>query len=483
MIPGVRGFADTTGPFEGQGDPAICIVDTLAWTDDALVVDADYGGSGLSVLKGSLRRCLADSDQITAGQGRIVLFEVGGTINANGPYVDLRLRDLDQTPRGIGNIWVAGQTAPPPGITLYNVKIISHGHHTIWQHLRFRLDDDGLDCLEAQNHKGFQAISYQTDPRPEHTIFDHNSVSYGIDNLVSFSSHSTVTNNIFALALHVSRHPKTYDYGVASATCPGDCECQYGESLNGHSKGVMMTGASRVALIGNIMAFNEDRNPLLQGGVQEIYLANNVTHRVTFPIMISSSTEAQTITAVGNVAQLAGGSLRNFATIWREPVMPGSALYFEDNLCEGVAQTSADDWSAVRLASGVTDAAKITDATLAASVDGFTPLASSATRAHVLAHAGARPAALDGVDALVVDRITNETGNYIDAPEEIPNPFPDMAASTTRNLASEMTGAGQWPIPTSPFADSDGDGRLDIVEWLNQLDEEVGGNDNPTEYP
>jgi hypothetical protein len=87
------------------------------------------------------------------------------------------------------------------------------------------------------------------------------------------------------------------------------------------------------------------------------------------------------------------------------------------------------------------------------------------------------------VDALVVDHVTNGTGDYIDAPEDLADPFPDMGASTSRNLVSEMTGAGKWPIPTSPFGDSDGDGRLDIVEWLNQLDEEIGGNENPTEYP
>ncbi|MFC1611604.1 hypothetical protein ACFL6C_11650 [Myxococcota bacterium] len=481
LIPGVRGFADTTGPFEGTGDPAICVVNTLAWNNADLVVDSDYGGSGLSVLTGSLRRCLTDYDQIARGQGRIVLFEVGGTINANGPYAEQRLRDLDQTPRGIDYIWVAGQTAPPPGITLYNIKLICHGDHTVWQHLRFRLDDNGLDCLEAQGHKGFQAVPYPGDPPPEHTIFDHNSVTFGIDNLTSFSHFSTVTNNIFAFALSISMHPKTHDYGAAGAACPGDCECQFGESLNGHSKGVMLTGAHRAALIGNIMAFNDDRNPLLSGGATDIYLANNVIHRTTFPIMISSRDDPQIVTAIGNVAQRVNPGGPSFATIWREPVMPGSATYFEDNMCDGVAQTSPADWSLVRLA-GVTDASKITDPTLAAEVFGFSPLPSADVRAHVLTHAGTRPAALDAVDALVGDRVANQTGGFIDKPEDLPDPFPHMLDSTSRNLASEMTGAGEWPIPANPFVDTDGDGRVDLVEWLNQLDEEVGGNENPDTY-
>ena len=478
LIPGIFGFADTTGPFEGDGDPAICVVNTLEWNNAPLVVDSNYGGSGLSVLTGSLRRCLVDYDQIDRDQGRIIVFEVGGTINANGPYVEQRLRDLDQTPRGISHIWVAGQTAPSPGITLYNIKLIVHGNHTVWQHLRFRLDDNGLDCLEAQSHKAFQVVPYIDDPAPEHTIFDHNSVTFGIDNLVTFSHFSTVTNNIFAFALNQSMHPKSYDYTVPATQCPGDCACQYdGGSGAGHSKGVMLTGAHHAALIGNIMAFNYDRNPLLSGGAQDIYLANNVIHKGTFPIMISSLDDPQTVTAIGNVAHNPGAGSSRFATIWQEPVMPGSATYFSDNMSDGVTQSSAADWSLVRLA-GNTEASKITDPDLAIEVAGFSPLASAEVRGHVLSHAGARPAALDAVDLLIGDLVLDETGNLIDRPEDIPDPFPHMDDSTSRNLASEMTGEGESPIPEDPFGDSDEDGRIDIVEWLNELDEAVGGNES-----
>lgn len=480
FIPGVHGFADTQGPFSAAGTPAICVVDSLAWSSEAPVLDPDYEGSGVEVYRGNLQGCLSDTSYCAADRGRIILFEVSGVINEGGSYSAIRLRDLGQPvgSQGIGYIWVAGQTAPSPGVTLYNVKINAHGSHTIWQHLRFRLDDNGLSCSDAQNHKALLIGQYGDDPPPAHNIVDHNSFSFGVDILGYFGSYSTVTNNILAYGLNESVHPKSYDYrsieGVDCDVNPGECPCQFLTAPTaGHSKGLSIGATEYASLTDNLFAFNVDRNPYVSKGATNAYLANNLIHGATFAIAVQSTTDPVTAAATSNVHQGTGASpSENFSSIKEDPAS-GSELYFLDNACDLGAQADAADWTYVRLRDGATDAAKVT--TPPVTLSGHSPVPHGEVKARVLARAGARPADRDWVDDHVVDSVEQAAGHVIDAPEDIAQPFPDLAENT-RGLYSDMAGSAAGPMPTDPFGDDNDDGVANIAEWLFGLDAEVGGN-------
>ncbi|KAJ8122472.1 hypothetical protein ONZ43_g1343 [Nemania bipapillata] len=101
---------------------------------------------------------------------RIVVFDVGGTINITDRVVVSK------------NVYIAGQTAPGGGITVYgNGLSWSNANEAIVRYMRFRMGKsgdsgkDGITIADGQN-----------------MIFDHVSVTWGRDE--TFSINGDVTN-------------------------------------------------------------------------------------------------------------------------------------------------------------------------------------------------------------------------------------------------------------------------------------------------
>jgi hypothetical protein len=74
---------------------------------------------------------------------------------------------------------------------------------------------------------------------------------------------------------------------------------------------------------------------------------------------------------------------------------------------------------------------------------------------HVLAHAGARPADRDPVDARIIQQIRNRTGSFIDHPDQVGG-YPAWKPITR-----------QRTTPAHPDNDEDGDGYTNLEEWLH----------------
>ena len=128
---------------------------------------------------GSLRDAVSSSN-------RIVVFDVSGVI-----YLNSRLVFKN-------NLYVAGQTAPGEGITVYgNGVSFSGADNTIVRYLRFRMGKNGDSGKDAAGVANGQTM-----------IFDHLSVSWGLDETFSINSDGkgslgniTIQNSIMSQGL------------------------------------------------------------------------------------------------------------------------------------------------------------------------------------------------------------------------------------------------------------------------------------------
>ena len=161
---------------------------------------------------------------------RIVVFDVAGVIRLQSRLTFAR------------NLYVAGQTAPGEGITVYgNGVSFSGATNSIIRYMRFRMGisgDSGKDCA---------GIANGTD-----MIFDHCSFAWGRDETFSINpdGKGTTPENI------------TLQY------------CVVGQGLMDHSAGGLMQ-ADHVTLLGNLLCDNSTRNFKVKGINQ---YANNIVY-------------------------------------------------------------------------------------------------------------------------------------------------------------------------------------------------------------
>jgi hypothetical protein len=138
------------------------------------------GGRGQSVYKvtnlndsgaGSLRDALSQSN-------RTIVFDVSGTIELNS-----------EINANISNVTIAGQTAPLGGITVTGRVLNIQGDNIIIRYIRFRPNFDGSQTNDVINTV-----------RLTNSIFDHLSLSWGGDEVVSMvinSNNNTIQNCLF----------------------------------------------------------------------------------------------------------------------------------------------------------------------------------------------------------------------------------------------------------------------------------------------
>jgi len=192
VIPGLKGFGTDTRAAYGTADPpAICIVTNRGnrgGSPNNGVRNSESGGT-INVKEGSFRQC------IEAQYPRVILFEVSGYITANG---SLRIRGP--------YCFIAGQTAPSPGITLKGVTLIAEDHDIVIQHIRSRVGDDP-DALFPDKRDALN-VNKNKDP-VYNVVVDHCSMSWGIDETAAGGAYNlTWSNNIIGEGLSKSLHSK-----------------------------------------------------------------------------------------------------------------------------------------------------------------------------------------------------------------------------------------------------------------------------------
>ena len=381
----------------------------------------DYG-------MGSLRSALE------AKGPRTIVFEVGGVIKINSPII---IRYPFVT--------VAGQTAPSPGITIYGNRLSIYTSDVLVQHIRIRpgTPPPGADC---ENWDGIQITSSE-EFISRRIVFDHISVSWGVDETFQIWGEGridkgigpydiTISNSIIANSLADTCHPK-----------------------GAHSMGLIIGDfAKRIAILENLFANNNDRNPLLKSGVEAV-VANNLIYNapncsgigsliVDYPSPVFAS-------FVGN-HYISGPDTKSTARLrlignrggaWRQ----GTELYIENNLITGTSPL-------IDTTGFFSDKVKLVN-TFPDIFSGFEPIPVEQVQEHVLRYAGARSVDpfQDPTDTKVIENVRRGTGSIL------------TTDSYEEDIASIPSTSHTLNLPDDPDGDSDNDGYTNLEEWLHEL--------------
>lgn len=307
---------------------------------------------------------------------RVVVFETSGTVDLGGRAFTI----------GNDNLWIAGQTAPSPGITLIRGTLKIEANNCVVQHIRVR-PGDGADATPGSTDAIFVQDEF------ENNVVDHCSASWSMDEVLSVgfrTNQNTVSNCLVAEPLNDSLHPKG-PHG-------------YNSLIGDNSK--------NVTLAGNVWANSTDRNPRLKEGNESV-VANNFIHYYSDGCVMGDS-DGEPITrasVVGNVYQKPQTGLPAIRAFGDNP----AEVYVEDNIVEGgVAET--DD-----------TLRKLDERPLWP--DDLETMDAADVTSHNLANAGARPADRSDHDERILDTIRNDEGHVIDSQDEVGG-YPDLEVNT-----------------------------------------------------
>jgi hypothetical protein len=393
---------------------------------------------------GSLKAC------IDASVPRTCVFEVSGVIRLTS---DLIIRN--------SQIRIAGQTAPSPGIMIRGAAILITTSDVLIQHIRVRAGDDS-NGPDPDNRDSLKITGTATKP-VRNVVIDHCSFSWSIDEIAStWGPHDniTFTNNIFAEPLNDSLHPQ-YE----------------GTGRMPHGYGVLFGPAdnSSITFVGNLLAHIVERNPLSRA--TELVLVNNVVYDAgnrSVDLQGEDGRVSET-SVVGNIFLRGPSFTRDTTPIFVRTsgtysLVRGSRVYVYDNR----APDSGSSYSElVTLTGGDVIPNLMSQTTAPVWNTGLVArnTAQNAVYSRVLSYAGARPNDRDSVDKRVVKNVRNRTGQIINCVS--PN-------GTTRCQKN----AGGWPtyaqnrrtltLPSN-HASIASNGYSNLENWLNSLDQSVGG--------
>ncbi len=366
---------------------------------------------------------------------RIIVFEVGGIIELNS---DIRIRNPHCT--------IAGQTAPPPGITLVNHGLRIASHDILVQHLRIRPGDKGKN--RDGRWDNLDAIQLNSGAR--NVVVDHVSASWGIDENVSTwggkIDNATFSNCIISEGLHNSVHSK-----------------------QPHSKGILIgPGSGNITITGNLLAHNFDRVPQIQGG-NNVAVVNNLVYEggAYDYIDLTDPFGGGPITACFENNLFIDGpatTARNVFAMARN-LDPGSKFFQRNNL-----HIRRDRYSSPAKARDTTKTGVVVSTPpmpcAELQITEFAGLEES-----ILRNAGARPAERgtvhgDPVDQRIIEQVRSRSGKQIDCVEgclnSAPGGWPEVQP-TKRKFHS----------PWFPHQDFSGDGYSNIEKVLHRMAAEV----------
>jgi pectate lyase len=394
---------------------------------------------------GSLQAC------VDATGPRTCIFDVSGAIVLTS---DLPVRN--------GNLTIAGQTAPSPGITIRGAALKIHGSDVLVQHLRIRVGDDpnGPDPMNRDALK----IEGAADRTVQNVVIDHCSFSWSIDEVASvWGPHDNITfsNNIFAEPLNESLHIE--DDGTPTLIPHG-----YGVLLGSSATG------GRVTMTGNLFAHIVERNPLSRA--RELVFVNNVVYdRRNMDLDLQSQDGRVTQSSVVGNHFIRGASYVrtnkpiNVRTDGTYTLYAGSRVYLDNNYAPDTGNSLAQilGFTGGDIIPGLmTTSAPVWNTGL--------PVASTTNNIvynNVLRLAGARPTDRDSVDIRMVSDVRNLTGQIINCVS------PDGSVRCSSNAGGWPTYAQNrraLPLPANPSTIT-ASGYSNLELWLQQLDAQISG--------
>ena len=340
-----------------------------------------------------------------SGNNRLVVFEVGGVIDLNNSDIDLG-----------SNVTIAGQTAPSPGITLIRANFSADGDNSVVSHITILLGDDTNGEKDVANIRG------------DNVVFDHVTVAWSIDEVLSIHGVHNVTlyKCIIAEGLQYAGH--------------GDGE---------HSKGSLINNSpSNLSLIGCLYAHNAMRNPRCDRG--EIFIANQVNYNWTtgwdepephwFDWVVHVY-DGVNVSFVGNVALQGPESIGEIYLDGH--ISSTNYAYMDDNIIKDRAGNDLQVYDPNDIV--VLDAPPLWPS-------GFEALPAHESLYENLRTVGSRPGDRDAHNSRIVKTVANGDGAVIDSQDEVGG-YPDYPG-TTRSLI----------VP---------DGAEARQEWLDSLEDVI----------
>lgn len=321
---------------------------------------------------------------------RIVVFEIGGVI------------DLDQDPISIRDpyLYIAGQTAPDPGITLIKGGINIFAHDVIIQHISVRPGDCDLPKKSGWEPDGLSTVNAYN------VVIDHCSFTWAVDENLSASGarhdgpdktsrNITFSNCIISEGLYNSTHEK----GI-------------------HSMGTLIHDYCRnIAVVGNLYSHNNHRNPVLKPNAVA-FIANNLVYNpkgraihAYWPVEeykdYPDSLRRGKATVVGNVLIPGVDSRKDMCVISGE-----IAAYAEDNLFLTHPGLVSDPGRIM---------AKEVELLMERPIypDKYSLIGAKNVVDHVLNHAGSRPKVRNNIDKRIINDVRSGSGKVIDSQNEV----------------------------------------------------------------
>lgn len=368
---------------------------------------------------GSLRAC------IDAVGPRVCVFRVAGLIRYT------TLRPIIANPY----ITIAGETAPGGGIIIahaggkgaFTPFVIKNTHDVVVRNIRVRNDRDG------EQRRADSAVIIENSTN---VILDHLSTSWARDeNVGGYAQNDLITISWSIFAQGTPRHDK----------------CAL---LSSDPK-----GPQRLSFLHNLCAHNGDRNPdvnFAPGSCVEV--VNNVLYDASLQFTeVWESYGGTPASIVGNYYRR-GPSTSALAYALDRPLIGSrgpARIYFADNRIDG---------------KGIVVAPVAGEAQVDRPPCPLTIAPASADDAYrrVLASAGASPR--DGVDTAVVGDVRTRSGHIGMPVRVLPalspgTPYPDADADGMSDTWERA--AGSDPDRPDAWADADGDGWLNLEEFLD----------------
>jgi len=352
-------------------DPADGFADFAPWADD---------DTPLVVVDEASREALEAATNIDGP--RIVVFETSGTIDLGAE--DLNIRN-DQC-------WVAGQTAPSPGITLIRGGVWLYGDECVLQHLRVRPGDAGQS-------EGWQPDAIECADDTQGNIVDHCTGTWSIDENINVgydTNESTLSNCLMAEPLNDATHPKG-EHGYNS---------------------IIGDRAKNVAAMGNVYGLSTDRNPRLKQGTRTV-VVNNLVHHYHDGMWADPDTKHS---IVGNVFEDPHTDQPN--------VFGEGSVYAEDNV-------QRDDASNPMIGDAITPLSS-----RPLWPDAMEAAPSGDVYDTNLANAGARPVDRTATDQRIIENIRNGGGGVIDSQDDVGG-YPELAENTA-SIDEPTSGLVAW---------------------------------------
>lgn len=302
---------------------------------------------------------------------RVVVFETSGTIDLGAENLNIRN----------DKCWIAGQTAPSPGITLVRGGVWIYGDDSVVQHIRVRPGTAGQDT-------GWQPDAIEIADDTKNNVVDHCTGTWSVDENINAgydTVNSTISNCLVAEPLNEATHAK---------------------GQHGYNS-IVGNRAKNVALMGNVWAYSTDRNPRLKKGTETV-VVNNFIHHYHDGMWADPDTKHS---IVGNVFEWPQTDQAN--------IFGEGSVFADDNVL---------DWDAERPMLGNT-ITELDERPLWP--ENLTEISSGETKAHNLENAGARPGDRTEHDERIIENIENAGGSVIDSQDEVGG-YPNLAQNTQK---------------------------------------------------